>query len=251
VNLNSAIYPQNKYFQPPERHQPLEAVFWNLRSDAKIKELVKAIAQYQRGGQTFDSVGKLAEVPGFAEGATQWEKESLLRNMAGCLATRSNTFGVWGAAQVVKKAQVNKQYDKFEKGDQVTADKRFYALVERYVWAGQDGVPGNGHVGENGRWDRLAKQRANISLSNGITNTLFQLPGSPPLFRNGTTAVLNLDNEQGTYPEFDGPEAVGLNQYAGAALGKLVYRASRLEDSCNPPQPLIKYRIVYFKYLDQ
>lgn len=250
VNLNSRIFPETPYFRPPARTKPLEAVFKNLRSDGAVKSLVDSIAAHQQANGSFGYVGELANVPNFAQGATQWEKESLLRNMAGCLTTRSNTFGVWGAAQVIKKVPRNKEYDRFEKGDQVAAEKRFYALVERYVWQGRDGVPGNGHLSTAGKWDRLAVQRANITTSAGPTNTLFQLPGSPPLVRAGTSQTLNLDND-GSYPEVDGPETVGMNPYAAASLGALRYRPSRLEDAYNPPQALIKYRVVYFKYLDQ
>jgi len=128
------------------------------------------------------------------------------------------------------------------------------ALVERYVWPGRDGVPGNGHLADKGTWDRLAQQRATISTANGATDTLFQLPGSPPLFRDGSQVRLQLDanaDHVGTYPEFDGPQQVGTNRYAKAALGNVVWSKSSLEDAYNPPQAAIKYRVVYFKYLDQ
>ncbi len=251
VNVNNRIYPRTAYFQPPERPQPLQAVFKNLRTDAEVTSLVEAIASYQSDTRGFNYIGELANVPGFAgAGTTQWEKESLLRNMAGCLTTKSNTFGVWGVSQAVKKLTQNTGYDHFERGDQVVAEKRFYALVERYVWPGRDGVPGNGHLDSAGRWDRLATQTANINLSSGITDTLFQLPGSPPLIRNGTQVRLNLD-PSGAYPEFDGPEEVGTNKYLKAALGNVTYRSTSLENAYNPPQAAIKYRVVYFKYLDQ
>jgi len=35
-----------------------------------------------------------------------------------------------------------------------------------------------------------------------------------------------------------------------AALGKVAWTKSSLEDAYNPPQAAIKYRVVYFKYLD-
>jgi hypothetical protein len=254
VNLNSRIYPQTDFFNPPPRTQPLAAVFKNLRSDTEVATLVDHIGAYQSDTEVFDYVGELANVPGGADsGATTWEKESLLRNMAGCLTTKSNTFGVWGVAQVVKKLPKNAQHDSFERGDVVRAEKRFYALVERYVWAGRDGVPGNAHADSTGKWDRLAKQRANITVSDGITDTLFQLPGSPPLFRKASQTRLELDANKdnvGTYPILDGPERVGMNPYAEAALGKIVWNKSSLEDAYNPPQAAIKYRVVYFKYLD-
>jgi hypothetical protein len=185
---------------------------------------------------------------------TTWEQESLLRNMAGCLTTKSNTFGVWGVAQSIKKLKKNTANDKFETGDVVLGEKRFYALIERYIWPGRDGVPGNGHLNAGGTWDRLAQQRANISIGGGVTDTLFQLPGSPPLFRNAGQTRLQLDADQshtGTYPQFDGPERVGMDPYTAAALGNVTWTKSSLEDAYNPPQAAIKYRVVYFKYLDQ
>jgi hypothetical protein len=251
INLNSRIYPQNTWFQPPARTLPLQAVFKNLLSDSDGQNFVNSIVAYQTNQQFFSYVGELANVPGFtSNGTTQWQQESLLRNMAGCLTTKSNTFGVWGVAQVVKKRSTNTQYNAFENGDSVTAEKRFYALVERYVWPGRDGVPGNGHVTNGGIWDRLATQSAPISSGAGITNTLFQLPGSPPLVRNGTAESLNLDTS-GSYPIFDGPEAVTMDTYSQAALGSVRYLPSSLANAYNPPQPVVKYRVVYFKYLDE
>jgi hypothetical protein len=253
VNLNSRIYPQTPYFQPPQRTAPLTAVFKNLRTDNEVNSFVANINSYQSDQQFFSYVGELANVPGFLgsnPNATQWDQETLLRNMAGCLTTKSNTFGVWGVAQVIKKLPANQGYNQFEKGDQVTAEKRFYALVERYVWPGHDGVPGNGHLNTSGKWDRLAQQTAQISTSSGNTDTLFQLPGSPPLIRNASSVRLNLDTS-GSYPIFDGPEAVSMDSYSQASLGAVRYQQSTLENAYNPPQPVIKYRVVYFKYLDE
>lgn len=254
LNLNSRIYPRTKFFSPPERKSPLSAVFKNLRTDADVSSFVENIAAYQSNTEIFEYVGELANVPGYSgAGGTQWEQEALLRNMAGVLTTRSNTFGVWGVAQVVKKLPRNKTHDAFESGDVVRGEKRFYALVERYVWPGRDGVPGNAHLDSNGRWDRLAKQRAPISLTAGLTDTLFQLPGSPPLFRTAGQERLQLDADNtnvGTYPTFDGPERVGTNSYARKALGEVAWEKSTLENAYNPPQAAIKYRVVYFKYLD-
>jgi hypothetical protein len=250
VNINTRIYPQNQFFKVPERDKPLAAVFWNLRTPGAIKGLVENVRAYQSDEQLFDYVGEIANVPAFSAGGTQWEAESLLRNMTGSLTTRSNTFGVWGVAQVVKKARRNEQHDRFERGDAVRAEKRFYALIERYIWAGRDGVPGNAHADHGGKWDRIAEQTAPITVADGATDTLFQLPGSPPLVRAANQARLNLD-PSGAYPEFDGPERVGTNKYTQAALGRIQYRPSSLEDAYNPPQPVIKYRVAYFKYLDQ
>ena len=56
---------------------------------------------------------------------------------------------------------------------------------------------------------------------------------------------------KGTYPEFDGPQKVEMDAYASAALGKVEWKHSSLEDASNPPQAVVKYRVVYFKYLDE
>jgi hypothetical protein len=258
VNLNSQIYPQNSWFQPPARILPLQAVFKNLfDTDSDLEQFLNNLNGYQTLHKFFGYVGELANVPGFVPAtklpgmggtSTQWDQESLLRNMAGCLTTKSNTFGVWGVAQVVQKLKTNTTYGSFENGDSIVAEKRFYALVERYVWPGLDGVPGNGHVNNSsGFWDRLAVP---ANTNPGVTDTLFQLPGSPPLTSNQSSERMTL-NTSGTYPWFDGPETVTMDQYSQAALGNVKYQQSTLENAYNPPEAVIKYRVVYFKYLDE
>ena len=76
------------------------------------------------------------------------------------------------------------------------------------------------------------------------------MPGSPPLRRAGTSQRLRL-NLEGSYPEYDGPQPVGMDPFTEHSLGRVTYRNSSLEDAYNPPQPVIKYRVVYFKYLDK
>ena len=49
----------------------------------------------------------------------------------------------------------------------------------------------------------------------------------------------------------DGPQEVGMDDFARHSLGDVRYQRSSLEDAYNPPQPVIKYRVVYFKYLDK
>ena len=117
VNLNSRIYPDNAYFKVPPRRKPLEAVFKHLRSDTQVSRLVDGILNHQSDAEVFDYVGEVTNVSGYEIGSrTQFEKEELLRHMAGSLTTKSNTFGVWGAAQVVQKVQKNREYDRFERG---------------------------------------------------------------------------------------------------------------------------------------
>lgn len=253
INLNSRIYPEsNEWFRPPPRTKPLEAVFAHLRPDAEIDQFVSGIKAYQEY-DFFRYIGELSKVEGYQRstpGATEFENEEFLRNMAGCLTTQSNTFGLWGAAQVVRKIPGHTEWGEFEDGDQVLAEKRFYALIERYIWPGRDGRPGNAHADSMGRWDRLARQNQSTSGWDGTTtDTLFQLPGSPPL-RKGGGNRLTLD-PNGMYPWFDGPQEVEMDEYASRALGSVRWTSSSLEEAYNPPQPAIKYRVIYFKFLDE
>ena len=87
-----------------------------------------------------------------------------------------------------------------------------------------------------------------VTNAGGPPDTLYQLPGSPPLARLGQR--LDLDT-QGAYAEYDGPEQVGMNAFTAAALGQVRYRRTSLGEASNPPQALIKYRIVSFQFLDQ
>jgi len=253
VNLNSKVYPDNSpYFTPPERKRPLEAVFKHLRTNKEVNQFVSAITDHQEN-DPFLYVGELAEVPGYLRNdsdSTQFQHEELLRNMMGSLTTNSNTFGLWGAAQVVQKIPGHNNWGEFEDGDRVLAEKRFHAIIERYIWPGNDGVPGNAHVNTSGEWDRIAQQRAEIPFDGNLTDTLFGLPGSPPLFKAGNSRRLRLD-QGGTYPVFDGPQKVEMDRFVTRALGKVAWHQSSLEDAYNPPQPVIKYRVVYFRYLDE
>ena len=253
VNLNARVYPaDSRWFQAPTRRKPLEAVFKHLRPDPEIEAFVTNLLNRQED-EVFRHVGEITEVEGYRrddEEATPFENEELLRNLAGCLTTRSNTFGVWGVGQVVRKATRNEAWASFEDGDLVLAEKRYFAVVERHLWTGKDGVPGNAHVDSQGRWDRQAKQRAPIPPDGALTDRLFQLPGSPPLWKPVKSTRLDLDRT-GSYPRFDGPQAVELDRYAAKALGKVIWERTTLEDAFNPPQPLIKYRVVYFKFLDE
>lgn len=253
INLNSRIYPEeNEFFQPPQRRKPLEAVFKHLRSDGDVDRLIRGIEDQQKN-DFFRYIGELSLVDGYRRSdaeATRFENEELLRNMAGCLTTKSNTFGLWGVSQVVKKIGSNEEWGTFEDGDVVLGEKRFYAVIERYVWPGKDGVPGNGHLNAQGVWDRVADQQQEThNWSGNTTDTLYQLPGSPPM-RKGGGNRLSLDLS-GTYPWYDGPHQVEMDKYASRTLGKVKWSHSSLENAYNPPQPVIKYRVAYFRYLDE
>ncbi|MFV1994296.1 MAG: hypothetical protein ACC661_02575, partial [Verrucomicrobiales bacterium] len=235
VNLNTKIYPDSDNFRPPPRRKALEGVFRYFRGDQDVEKFVEEIENYQDTNEVFDYIGELTEVEGYAEGSTQWEREALLRNMAGCLSTNSNTFGVWGVAQAVQKSYRNAVPGEFEPGDRVLAEKRFYALVERYIWEGRDGVPGNAHIDGEGLWDRVAEPPAAFSASGEIK----KLPGGMPHF----------SDPDARFAEMDGPDQVEIVQKD--AFAELPFAQSSLEDAHNPPHPVTRYRVRYFKFLDQ
>jgi len=239
VNLNNKIYPDNAYFKAPKRTKPLKAVFRYLRDDHEIDSLVENILDWQDGGKSFEYVGQLSEVSGYAKGDSTWEKEMLLRNMANCLTTQSNTFGVWGVAQTVKKSRDSILHDKFEVTDFVTGEKRFYALVERYIWPGRDGVPGNGHINDKGEWDRLAKLPEDTENTGNSNSPAIQTtqPGDLPQL-----------NAEAEFALIDGPESVDLQH--SELLAKLPYESTSLAKADNPADAVVKYRVIYFKFLD-
>lgn len=236
VNINGKVYPEDEHFNPPPRTESIKAVFRHMRPDMEIEDFAEEVFKYQETNEVFDYVGELAEVAGYAKGSTSWEKESFLRNMASCLTTQSNTFGVWGIAQTVRKATRNVTFDQFEPGDSVLGEKRFFALVERHVWPGKDGVPGNAHVDSDGMWDRNAGPPPEDE--GGPADRPTNLPGLAPML-----------GEKWEFAEIDGPTPVHL---AGVEdpLAQLPYRQTSLEEAYNPADPVMKYRILYFKYLD-
>lgn len=230
VNLNNKVYPDNDWFNPPERTKPLKGVFRYLREDDEIDILIQQILDYQSDSQIFESIGDLTEIGRYEEGETDWEKEALLRNLASCLTTQSNTFGIWGNAQTVAKSRGSTDYGNFEAGDTVLGEKRFFALVERYVWPGRDGIPGNAHVDSGAMWDRLAEPQTEL------TDTA-HWPGSPPQLSSG-----------GKFDVVDGPSNVSLD--FPELMAEVPYESSSLAEADNPPHAVVKYRVLYFRYLD-
>ena len=243
VNLNNKIYPDNKWFEAPERKKPLKAVFRYFRDDDEIDSLVDNILDWQADGRAFEYVGQLSEVSEYAKGDSTWEKETLLRNMANCLTTQSNTFGIWGVAQTVIKSRNSVLHDQFEATDAVVGEKRFYALVERYVWPGRDGVPGNGHLDDDGEWDRLAEPPV---VFPGITTTVGST--TPAAIQMTLPGDLPQMKAEGTFALMDGPDPVNMDH--SDVLADVPYTSSSLAKADNPPHAMIKYRVLYFKYLD-
>ena len=71
----------------------------------------------------YDYPGEICEVAGVADtGASDWERETIVRNIASSITTKSNVFSVWGVAQTVKKKTTNTLYGTFEQGDIVTGE---------------------------------------------------------------------------------------------------------------------------------
>ena len=251
VNVNGAIYPTGGSFAPPQRWQPLQAVFENMpgipAGGTSASGIVTNIINHNLavGGQDFsaagvyDYSGKICEISGVADsaGATDWDKEVLIRNLASAITTKSNVFSVWGVAQTVKKNPANKNpanQGTFETraggagaDDIVTGEKRFEAVIERYVWPGVDNIAGNGSVsGAGGSYNQLSATR--------------NQPGEPPPYAGGTWE--RLDGPDGpTYPILPNTDpwfSSGPN-----------YSNTRLDVAHNPTSALMKYRVIYFRYL--
>jgi len=241
INLNSRIYPSSSpVFTPPARVKPLQALLANMPNGSSA---AAALANWQTDSQYFDYVGRICDVPGVADGAqgpTDFEKEVILRNLAGMMATQSNVFGIWGAAQTVKKRAGSTNFGEFESGDLVTGEKRFYAVVERYVWTGRDGVGGNGAVDGTGNYSALAKGAATA-----------RYPFLPPTSGyNGFdifSGKVKTSDPSYVWPPVDGPQAPQLDS---TVHGTVAFTSSTLEAANNPLAAPIKYRIIYFTYLD-
>jgi hypothetical protein len=256
VNLNATIYPSGTSFAPPQRWQPLQAAFQNMSSAATVSPgatspstVVSHVLNHTlaTGGVDFgaageyDYPGEISEISGVADtGASDWDKESILRYLASTLTTKSNVFSVWGVAQTVKKNPANNiaaNQGKFETkaagaiaDDTVTGERRFEAVIERYVWPGNDAIAGEGHVNSSGSYDQLSTGQSQ--------------PGNLPAYNPATAP---------TWERIDGPDPLSYpvtatsgtwNQNASAS-----YVTSTLENANNPLRAQMKYRVIYFKYL--
>jgi hypothetical protein len=257
VNLNAAIYPNGGAFTPPQRWQPLQAVFQNMSGPSTVpipatspSTVVTNILNHTLASGTqvgvdfgavglYDYPGEVCEILGVADsGGSDWDKEALVRYVASNLTTKSNVFSVWGVAQTVKKNPVNNNaanQGTFElkangatADDMVSGERRFQAVVERYVWPGNDSIPGQGHVNAGGTYDQL---------STGQT-----LPGNLPAYTAGSA-----------WERIDGPDILTYpvnansgtwNQNAAAS-----WVSTTIESANNPLRAQMKYRVIYFKFL--
>ena len=236
INVNGQIDPAIAVFS---RWQPLQGLLENLpgiSGSGNASTIVTNLLNHTMSGTDFgaagvyDYPGEICEVAGVADnGATDWDKETIIRNIASSITTKSNAFSVWGVAQTVKKKTTNTSYGTFEQGDIVMGEKRFEAIIERYVWKGNDSIGGQGHVsGEGGSYDQLSSSAAQ--------------PGHPPPYTGGT------------WEKLDGPDAPTYPVSTSSdpwVQNSPNYVASTIDAANNPVRALMKYRVVYFRFLDE
>jgi hypothetical protein len=249
INVNGRIYPNVGSFLPPRRWQPLQAVLENMpgvpSGATSAATVVTSILDHTlaAGGQDFggpalyDYIGKICEIAGVADSATatDWDNEVLIRNLASMITTKSNVFSVWGVAQTVRKNPANNLaanqgiFETKAAGgmaeDTITGERRFEAIIERYVWPGVDGTPGEGHVNA-GAYDKLSTNQTR--------------PGYPPPYAGGTWEKID-GPDTPTYPV-----APNTDPWATSAPN---YSSSTLDAANNPVRALMKYRVIYFRYL--
>jgi hypothetical protein len=247
VNVNGAIYPANGSFTVPQRWQPLQGLFENMPGTpsgaSSASTVVSNILTHNVSGLdygapgVYDYPGEICEIAGVADsGASDWDKEVLIRNLASAITTKSNVFSVWGVAQTVKKNLANNNPGNqgiFETkaggaaaDDIITGEKRFEAVVERYVWPGSDAAPGNAHAPPGGSYDRVSSSQSQ--------------PGYAPPYSGGTWEPVDGPNAP-TYPitTTDPWTQNGPN-----------YSSSTIDAAINPAGAVTKYRVIYFRYLN-
>jgi hypothetical protein len=113
--------------------------------------------------------------------------------------------------------------------DTITGEKRFQAIIERYVWSGQDAAPGNAHVGSYGGTYN--------QLSSGTSK-----PGYAPPYSGGNWEVVDGPDP----PNY--PAGVHTDPWVNTAPN---FSGSTIEAANNPARALMKYRVVYFRYLNE
>ncbi len=244
MDVNSTLLPGGSYYGPPTRLAALTALVSGSGASSGIAQNILDHRLSPLGGQDFgalgeyDYPGEICEIEGVADsGTTDWDRERLVRNLAGLMTTRSSVFSVWGVAQAVKKIPRNTSYGSFQSGDIVTGEKRFQAIVERYLWTGVDGSPGNAKTDiTSGNYDTIAQPQSS--------------PGHAPPYAGGAWETI------------DGPDAPTY-PIAGAATGtwntgvnyaqpsSSANTANTLATAYNPLRAVPKYRVIYFRYLDE
>ena len=255
INLNALINPL--YLNPAStRTLPMQALFKNMVPDSQLLQMAKNVVTHNLSGLDwgargqYDYIGELCEVAGVADsGNTNWQKETIIRNLANLLTTQSNTFKVYALAQVVsvQKKAGNTDYGAVETGDTVTVngEKRFESVIERSVWPGVDGVPGNAHA-TGGVYDQLAVSPivppavlpwAGVAMPKsawtpGSMWTPFDGPDDPRSLRSGNGA-----------PDAAWSDAPDPGWY------NLTYNYSPLKTAANPARAHMTYKPISFRYV--
>ena len=203
VNINVVLSPNDFGLAPSTRDLPLKALLHNMyrpQVGAAIPQqpdetiLFDNIVTYlnSKSDHVFEYPGEICQVPGFADtGNFDWERETLIRDLASVITTRSGAFSVWGVAQTVKKNPVNNNASNqgiFETNDIVTGEKRFHAVVERYVWPGADGTAGNGQTA-SGNYSQLGTTGWLGSSTNTIDGTDPSQPSFWTAYNPGAAAM--------------------------------------------------------------
>ncbi|PTX94833.1 hypothetical protein DB346_22770 [Verrucomicrobia bacterium LW23] len=233
LNLNSAIFPQGGQFTAPSRTLPLEALFAGLPNAstlaANVRNNVRSGRQWGPNGK-FAYLGELCEIAGVADsGASDFEKEKIIRHLANIVTTKSNVFTVWGTAQSIRKVPKNTSFGIYETGDVISGERRFRAVVERYVWPGADGIPGYGETNTaTGLYAPSAIADSNVALPGGV----------PKAYANAAQ-----------WDKLDGPDAPTYKPSSGWSSNPR-YQKTVLRRALNPVGAHMRYRIVEFEYLN-
>lgn len=293
INLNARIYPTaagSWSGDSLQRWRPLQALFQNLGANATVASsatapsaVVRNILNHQLasngvdfGAQgKYDYIGEICEIAGVADsGGTNWDNEALIRNMANLLTTQSNVYTVWVLAQSVTKGKTaTTNFGEFDSStDVITGETSQHALVERYVWPGVDGVPGNGSVDTSGNYNRTVGPKgasyqydtkmnilAGVETLHYLPETIGETPWqAPPTPRWAQTSKDNTSVPGLSWAEIDGPDAptypnvsrFGNRSNPGGLWGSESnsnYHASDLEKANNPLRAWMRYRVINLK----
>jgi hypothetical protein len=294
ININSTIYPNitGTSGNTTQRPLPLEALFKNTVPDSLLPTIVNNIATTATAGSLkfgapnqYGYVGELCEVPGVADGTivptlgsgapqasgttgtTKWQREALIRDLANLITTQSNTFHLWGAAQAVKvvKGSGNTNYGIYQTGDTVTVlgEKRFESVIERSVWPGVDGVPGNGHVSATGTYDQNSSD-TNAPMPASLPWAAVALSGAPT-----SVAIDSPGTSVAQWAQFDGPDnpnapralssgAAALNYnytpspgWYGTSSQPVPWTSTSLQNARNPARVVMSYKPLLFRYISE
>jgi hypothetical protein len=269
INPNAALTPA----VPAERWKPLQALLENSDypgTSGAPSPVVDNVLNYRFAGVDFgargryDYIGELCEIQGFADAGTEdWLKEGLIRNYANLLTTRSNSFTVWGIAQIIRKSPSGSNHGTFESGDRIVAEKRFRAEIERAVWPGVDGVPGNGSA-TDGVYTKVAEPAGspdyNKQRNSAFGRFIGDVPWAPVPAPITGDAAQTFPINGAAWPVIDGPDAptfrtVSHWPHASPQVdemwGQIRYESTSLEEAANPLRAWIRSRITGFDVLDQ